>query len=108
MLIAASGRSLDYLLATLSAETTAASLSYGLLGLAAHRRRPPAAPQWLETAYRRVIARDGAAYRLALLGLAALGKQSPLVTLPKLGEEEEGARDQGSGVWDSIHGVRHV
>ena len=36
---------------------------------------------WLENAYRRTIARDGAPYRLALLALAALGAECPLVTL---------------------------
>jgi hypothetical protein len=74
-------RSLDYLTANLSAATTSASLSYGLIGLAAHNRFPAAARQWLQAAFRRTLSRDGAAYKLALLSLAALGKRCPLVTL---------------------------
>ena len=76
------GRSLDYLAASLSIDTTSASLSYGLIGLAAHNRFPANASQMLQAAYRRTIARDGAAYKLALLSLAALGEQCPLIALP--------------------------
>ena len=79
------GRSLDFLAANLSAETTSASLAYGLMGLAAHDRFPPDARNWLRAAYRRTIARDGAAYKLALLSLAALGDKCPLITLPAKG-----------------------
>jgi hypothetical protein len=75
-------RSLNYLSANLSVETTSASLSYGLMGLAAHDRLPADASKWLQAAYRRTIARDSAAYKLALLSLAALGKECPLVDLP--------------------------
>ncbi len=65
------GRSLDYLSAVLSEKTTSASLAYGLLGLAAHGRFPAYADRFLVPAYRRTLQRDGAAYQLALLGLAA-------------------------------------
>jgi hypothetical protein len=75
-------KSLKYLAAELSPRTAAASLSYGLLGLAAHGHLPPDARSWLEIGYRRTIARDGAPYRLALLALAALGTDCPLITLP--------------------------
>lgn len=75
-------RSLDFLATNLSIETTSASLAYGLMGLAAHGRFPTDATKWLHAAYRRTIARDGAAYKLALLSLAALGTECPLVTLP--------------------------
>jgi hypothetical protein len=75
-------RSLDYLTANLSAETTSASLSYGLMGLAAHDQFPADAGTWLQAAYRRTISRDGAAYKLALLSLAALGTNGPLITMP--------------------------
>jgi hypothetical protein len=75
-------RSLEYLTANLSVDTTSASLSYGLLGLAAHNRFPADGAQWLEAAYRRTVSRGGAAYKLALLSLAALGTKCPLVTLP--------------------------
>jgi len=78
-------RTLDYLTAELSARTTSVSLSYGLLGLSAHRRAPPSALAWLEAAYRRTVARDAAAYPLALLSLAARDADSPLVTLPASG-----------------------
>ena len=74
-------RSLRFLEDSLSVETTAASLSYGLIGLAAHDRYPAGAAKWLEAAYRRTIARDGAAYKLALLSLAVLGEKCPLVAL---------------------------
>jgi hypothetical protein len=90
------GLSLDYLTANLSAETTSASLAYGLMGLAAHDRFPRDARNWLQAAYRRTIARDGAAYKLALLGLAALGTNGPLITLPA-----EGARGKGRGATDA-------
>jgi hypothetical protein len=76
-------RSLDYLAAELSLRTAAASLAYGLLGLAAHDRLPPASRSWLETAYRRTIAREPAPYRLALLALAALGHNCPLILLTR-------------------------
>jgi hypothetical protein len=74
-------RSLDFLASSLSAETTSASLSYGLIGLAAHDRFPAGAASWLEAAYRRTMRRDGAAYKLALLSLASLGTNCPLVAL---------------------------
>jgi hypothetical protein len=78
-------RSLDYLSAVLSAKTTSASLAYGLLGLAAHGRFPAYANRFLDPAYQRTLRRDGAAYQLALLGLAAQGLDSPLVALPAQG-----------------------
>jgi hypothetical protein len=76
-------KSLDYLNSELSPRTPAASLSYGILGLAAHGRLPRNSQSWLEIAYRRTIDRDGAPYRLALLALAALGPETPLITLPR-------------------------
>ncbi len=75
-------RTLDYLTVELSPRTTSASLAFGLLGLAAHGRLPANWLAWLESAYRRTIARNAAAYPLALLALAALGADSPLITLP--------------------------
>jgi hypothetical protein len=71
-------KSLDYLSRELSTKTPAASVSYGLMGLAAHDRLPAADSAWLETAYRRTIARDAAPYRLALIALAAMGTKGPL------------------------------
>lgn len=75
-------RTLDYLTTELSPSTTSASLAFGLLGLAAHGRLPANWLAWLEAAYRRTIARDAAAYPLALIALAAHGANSPLITLP--------------------------
>jgi hypothetical protein len=76
------GLSLQYLTDTVSAETTPISLSYGLLGLTAHNRRPAAANQWLETAFRRTVQRDASPLALALLVLAALGNECPLISYP--------------------------
>ncbi len=64
-------RSLDYLEQTLSARTTTASLCWGVMGLAAHDRRPVDADLWLESAYGRTIRRDRSPHKLALLALAA-------------------------------------
>jgi hypothetical protein len=75
-------KSLDYLVAELSSRTAAASMSYGIMGLAAHGILPIDSHDWLEAAYRRTITRGASAHRLALLALAALGTASPLVTLP--------------------------
>ncbi len=69
--------SLQYLIKNVSAETTPISLSYGLLGLTAHDRRPSAADDWLEAAYRRTLKRGVSPQVLALLVLAAQGKDSP-------------------------------
>jgi hypothetical protein len=75
------GRSVDWLAAAISARTATASLSWALLGLAAHGRTPPRADAWLAAAFRRTMARDRSPYRLALVALAALGDRSPLVQL---------------------------
>ncbi len=70
-------KSLDYLAAALQPEeeTTpvmpTASLCYGLMGLAAHRRRPIEADAWLKTAYARESRQKPSAHKLALLALAA-------------------------------------
>lgn len=64
-------RSLVYLERSLSAKTTTASMCWGVIGLAAHDRRPPDADLWLESAYGRTIRRDQSPYKLALLALAA-------------------------------------
>ncbi len=80
-------KSLDYLAAELSPRTAAASLSYGLLGLAAHGRLPANSSAWLQATFRRTIARDASPYRLALISLAALGSDSPLITLTRCARE---------------------
>jgi len=48
-----------------------ASLCFGLLGLTAHRRRPPAADKWLQAACEQVQRQSPSTYKLALLALAA-------------------------------------
>lgn len=72
-------KAIDYLNRELSAETTTASLSYGLLGLAAQGRWPNEADRWLEAASRRTLRRDPSTFKLALLALAALGPACPLI-----------------------------
>jgi hypothetical protein len=73
-------RSIAYLQRELNSETTTASLSYGLLGLAAQGAYPQQAHQWLAAAAHRTLARDASSYKLALLALAALGPECPLVS----------------------------
>jgi hypothetical protein len=72
-------KSVSYLENALDAQTTSVSLSYALIGLAAHGRRPARADQWLENAARRTLTRDPSAYKLALVALAALGDDCPLI-----------------------------
>jgi hypothetical protein len=71
--------SVQYLSETVSAETTPISLSYGLLGLTTHNRRPASADRWLETAYQRTMKRDAAPIALALLVLATQREDCPLI-----------------------------
>jgi hypothetical protein len=71
-------KSVAYLLRELSAGTATQSLCYGLLGLAAHDALPPDAPSWLALASSRAPSHAASAFKLALLALAALGKDCPL------------------------------
>jgi hypothetical protein len=64
-------KSLTYLAKSLSAQTPTASLAYGILGLAAHGRRPPDADAWLDHAQAREMAGSRSPYKLALLAAAA-------------------------------------
>lgn len=66
-------KSLAYLRRTLGVQTTATSLAWGLLGLAAHKTPIPTAEGWLAAAYQRVQAHDHSPHKLALLALASLG-----------------------------------
>jgi hypothetical protein len=70
--------SLSYLQRELGADTPAASLAYGVMGLAAHGRRPADADRWLEEAYRRELQYGPSPYKLALLALAA-GETNPML-----------------------------
>jgi hypothetical protein len=72
-------KSIDYLRGELSARTPTASLSYGLLGLAAQNAYPADAESWLSAAAQRTLSRDPAPYKLALLLLASRGVACPLV-----------------------------
>jgi hypothetical protein len=72
-------RSITYLESALDGTTTAASLAYGLIGLAAFARTPVAAAQWLASAAERTRRRGASPYRLALLALASLGTECPLL-----------------------------
>jgi hypothetical protein len=83
-------KSLDFFARELSPRTAAASLAYGLLGMAAHGRLPRDSQSWLEIAYRRTVAREAAPYRLALLALAALGEESPLIVKQSTADHADG------------------
>lgn len=72
---------LDYLAQSLTPETTSASLAWALLGLAAHNRTPKNAAELLAAAYARTMRRDRSPHKIALLALAALGKNAPLISL---------------------------
>ena len=79
-------KSLDYLARALDATTTAASLAYALMGLAAHGRTPANALELLEGATRKPTFELGASVpRRSLIALAALGDRSPLIKLSREG-----------------------
>lgn len=71
--------SVGYLQRELNDRTTTDSLCYALLGLAAWQRAAAGADRWLSTAAQRVLTRDAASYKLALLALAAMGRDCPLI-----------------------------
>ena len=71
----------DFLARNLTVQTPAASLAYGILGLAAYDRVPTLAGQWLEAAYRHTVQRGADSLRLALLILAAAGARAPVIRL---------------------------
>jgi hypothetical protein len=75
------GLTLDYLARSVTSEVTAASLAWALLGLAAHDRVPLDADKLLERSFERTISRDKSPHKVALLALAALGKDAPLIAL---------------------------
>lgn len=75
-------KTIAYLRATLSAETTTTSLCWGLLGLAAHDRLPPDAADWLECRYEnRSPSLVRSPYGLSLLANAAMAEHAPLIRL---------------------------
>jgi hypothetical protein len=70
-------KSLEYLRNTLSRRTTTASLCYALLGAAANETFFEGADRWIAAAATRTLDTDRSPYKLALLGLAALGARCP-------------------------------
>jgi hypothetical protein len=74
--------SLRYLEQQVGRKTTTVSLSWALLGLAAHGRIPAEAAAWLEAACRRTEQHNPSPHKYALIAHAALGVNSPLVALP--------------------------
>jgi hypothetical protein len=87
-------RTLDYLRSELSERTTTASLCYGLLGLAAHDAFPKHSADWLRAAAARSLARNPSAYNLALLALASLGPNCPLIARVRSVEPEPALEEQ--------------
>jgi hypothetical protein len=78
-------QAISYLESTLGPTTTPASLGYGLLGLAAHGRVPSQAGAWLAACTAQSL-RRGSSLELALLALAALERDCPLVSLSAVPE----------------------
>jgi hypothetical protein len=70
-------RSIEYLKRMVSARTATASLSYAVLGAAAHGVKLPSIDRYLAAAACRTLEGDGSPYKLALLGLAAKGDDCP-------------------------------
>jgi hypothetical protein len=93
-------KSLTWLKWALGSRTTAASLAWALQGLAAHGREVASANELLNQACERVEQHDRSLHKLALLALAALGKESalirssaphpnPLPGVPRRGDEDK-------------------
>ena len=76
-------KTIEWLQTILSARTTTASLCFGLCGLSAHGVFPRSSTDWIRAAYHRTMARDRSPYKMALLALAGLNENSPLVVLPR-------------------------
>jgi hypothetical protein len=78
-------QAVSYLESTLGPTTTPASLAYGLLGLAAHGRVPSQASVWMAACTAQSL-RRGSSLELALLAMAALEGDCPLVSLSAVPE----------------------
>jgi hypothetical protein len=91
-------KSLTWLKWSLGSRTTASSLAWALHGLYAHGRDIPNANELLKQACERVQKHDRSLHKLALLALAALGQESPLIrsaqnpSPPTLSREYRGER----------------
>lgn len=91
------GRSVEYLERELSETTATASLCYGLLGLAAQQAFPARANDWLRAAAERTLARDASSYKLALVALASMGTECPLIARVRTLEPEPQVRSGSRG-----------
>jgi hypothetical protein len=74
---------LRYVRDNVGPSTTASSLAYGLMGLAAHDRLPENIAPWLAASAEHTTHFVGSQSRRALLALSALGAETPLVTLTR-------------------------
>jgi hypothetical protein len=72
-------RSLDYLETALTTQPAVMSRCLGLLALTAHGRTATDTQAWLSSAFAATVTRNDSAFKLALIGHAALGESSPLV-----------------------------
>ena len=72
-------RTVEYLRAELTDQTTAASLAFALIGLGAYGATPESADAWLSAAASRTFKRDASSYKLALLALAAKAREKSLL-----------------------------
>ena len=84
-------RSLEYLEREITAETTTASLCYGLLGLTAYGRSPTDRTAWLQAAYERELKHGVSTYKLALLALAT-SKRNPFDIRADLTQRRKSAK----------------
>jgi hypothetical protein len=73
-------RSVAYAREATPKSRTAASLAFGLLGLAAHGELPISANDWLQETFK-LTCRGAFLARRTLLALASLGQRCPLITL---------------------------
>ena len=72
-------KTVDYVAGQIRRNTTTASLSYALLGLAAHGHAVLGSEELLAVSFERCEARGLCSYKLALLTLAQLGDRGPLM-----------------------------
>lgn len=76
-------RTMTYVRGALGPDTTAATLAFGLLGLAAMKQLPKKHADWMSAAAARTRVRGAYGPRLTWLLLAALGQDCPLLTMTR-------------------------
>jgi hypothetical protein len=81
-------KTITYAETNIGPNTTAASLAFVLMGLAAHGKLPAQSNAWLAGAAEATRRRVGYQGRLPLIVIAAAGERSPIVTLPKEGKAQ--------------------